>query len=59
MRNKLRKVITVHRCLHRHIHVYAAVAHRVVTWEILGRKFPEIYSNLSGNLLKNFSFYTF
>ena len=27
---------------------------RVVSSEISGRKFPEIYSNLSGNLLNNY-----
>jgi len=31
---------------------------RVMSSEISGGKFPEIYSNLSGNLLNNFSLYT-
>ena len=32
---------------------------RVVSSEISGRKFPEIYSNFSGKLLNIFSLYTF
>jgi len=35
------------------------VENSVVSSEISGTKFPEIYSNLSGNLLNIFSLYTF